>query len=104
MRPRRKSLSLSAVATLVRPELRVYSNLHVLTNAGLLREVSIDGAAARFDANVDHHHHFVYDAYGMFEDIDGFDPPPIKYLVPDYQATFRVTCNRCGESKNGGLG
>lgn len=30
----------------------VYNNLHALTEAGLIREVSLEGKAVRFDANI----------------------------------------------------
>src|SRR5437879_6084414 len=36
----------------------VYNTLNQLTRAGLLRQVSVDGAKTYFDTNVDAHHHF----------------------------------------------
>jgi Fur family iron response transcriptional regulator len=40
----------------------VYNTLHQFTEAGLLREVAVDGAKTYFDTNMsDHHHFFVED-------------------------------------------
>jgi Fur family iron response transcriptional regulator len=36
----------------------VYNTLNLLTDAGLLRQVSVDGAKTYFDTNVTSHHHF----------------------------------------------
>lgn len=78
----------------------VYNNLHALTRAGLVREVTVDGRAARFDANVDRHHHFICDRCGFVEDIEWFDPPKIGRKVRDFEANFRGLCLKCGESES----
>ena len=36
----------------------VYNTLNQLTDAGLLRQVSVDGTKTYFDTNVTTHHHF----------------------------------------------
>jgi Fur family iron response transcriptional regulator len=62
----------------------VYNTLHQFTDAGLLREVVLDGSKTYFDTNVtDHHHFFVEDDNVMLdvpEDALGIDrlptPPP----------------------------
>ncbi len=36
----------------------VYNTLHQFTEAGLLREVPVDGAKTYFDTNISNHHHF----------------------------------------------
>src|SRR5947209_13261709 len=44
----------------------IYNNLRDLVQAGLVREVAVEGRAARFDAKGTRHHHFVCDrAVGM---------------------------------------
>jgi Fur family transcriptional regulator, peroxide stress response regulator len=53
----------------------VYNSLKSLTHAGLVREVASEGKAARFDANLHRHHHFVCDGCGGVEDIPWFDLP-----------------------------
>jgi Fur family transcriptional regulator, peroxide stress response regulator len=70
----------------------VYNNLQVLERAGLVREVSVDAKAARFDANVDRHHHFICDACGLVEDIEWFEPPKVHFHVRDFEVKFRGTC------------
>jgi Fur family iron response transcriptional regulator len=62
----------------------VYNTLHQFTDAGLLREVVLDGSKTYFDTNVsDHHHFFLEDDNLMFdvpEDALALDrlptPPP----------------------------
>jgi Fur family transcriptional regulator, iron response regulator len=36
----------------------IYNTLHQFTEAGLLREVAVDGSKTYFDTNTDDHHHF----------------------------------------------
>jgi Fur family iron response transcriptional regulator len=49
----------------------VYNTLHQLTEAGLLRELSVDGARTYFDTNIGDHHHFYCEEDGSLIDIDG---------------------------------
>jgi Fur family peroxide stress response transcriptional regulator len=37
----------------------VYKSLHAKTSAGLIREVTVEGNAVRFESNMSKHHHFV---------------------------------------------
>src|SRR3979411_1444416 len=55
----------------------VYNTLHALVDAGLVREFTLDGKAARYDANLERHHHFVCDSCGAVEDVDWFDVPQL---------------------------
>src|ERR1700752_5073210 len=52
-----------------------YNNLRDLVQAGLVREVAVEGRAARFDAKGMRHHHFICDRCGNVEDIDWYDVP-----------------------------
>ena len=36
----------------------VYNTLHQFTDAGLLRDISVDGSKTYFDTNLSEHHHF----------------------------------------------
>ena len=56
----------------------VYNTLHALVGAGLVREFTLDGRAARYDANLDPHHHFVCDKCKSVEDVDLFEVPSIS--------------------------
>ena len=47
----------------------VYNTLHQFTEAGLLREVAIDGAKTYFDTNTKEHHHFLLEDSNVLVDI-----------------------------------
>ena len=49
----------------------VYNALHQFTEAGLLREVAIDGTRTYFDTNVSDHHHFFVEGEGRLIDMKG---------------------------------
>jgi len=49
----------------------VYNTMHQFTEAGLLREVTVDGARTYFDTNIGDHHHFYCEEDGTLLDIDG---------------------------------
>jgi Fur family iron response transcriptional regulator len=49
----------------------VYNTLHQFTEAGLLRELSVDGARTYFDTNLGDHHHFYCEEDGELTDIEG---------------------------------
>jgi Fur family iron response transcriptional regulator len=47
----------------------VYNTLHQFTEAGLLREVAVDGSKTYFDTNTDDHHHFFIEGENRVVDI-----------------------------------
>jgi Fur family iron response transcriptional regulator len=49
----------------------VYNTLHQFTQAGLLREIAVDGAKTYFDTNVSDHHHFLIEDAQSLLDIPG---------------------------------
>ena len=49
----------------------VYNTMHQFTRAGLLREVTVDGARTYFDTNIGDHHHFYCEDDGSLLDING---------------------------------
>src|SRR5947209_18710508 len=53
----------------------IYNNLRDLVQAGLVREVTMEGRAARFDAKGMRHHHFICDCCGDVEDVDRYHVP-----------------------------
>jgi Fur family transcriptional regulator, peroxide stress response regulator len=79
----------------------VYNTLHALVEAGLVREFTLDGKAARYDANLGRHHHFVCDRCGAVEDVDWFEIPEIKgdesqsRSIRTYEVTLRGECAKC---------
>ena len=49
----------------------VYNTLHQFTEAGLLREVAIEGAKTYFDTNTSDHYHFYFEHNGTLMDVQG---------------------------------
>ena len=47
----------------------VYNTLHQFTEAGLLREVAVEGAKTYFDTNTSNHYHFFCEPSGELMDI-----------------------------------
>jgi len=78
-----------------------YNNLRDLVQAGLVREVAVEGRAARFDAKGVRHHHFICDRCGNVEDMDWYDvPKPAsaslgKRILREYELIVRGLCTQC---------
>ena len=83
-----------------------YNNLRDLVDAGLVREVAVEGRAARFDAKGMRHHHFICDRCGNVEDVEWYDVPrPAsrslgKRIVRECELIFRGLCTKCAR-RNG---
>ena len=78
-----------------------YNNLRDLVQAGLVREVAVEGRAARFDAKGVRHHHFICDRCGNVEDLEWYDVPrPAsgslgKRILRECELIFRGLCRKC---------
>jgi Fe2+ or Zn2+ uptake regulation protein len=78
-----------------------YNNLRDLVQAGLVREVAVEGRAARFDARGMRHHHFICDRCGNVEDMEWYDVPrPVaaslgKRVLRECEMIFRGLCAKC---------
>ena len=78
-----------------------YNNLRDLVQAGLVREVAVEGRAARFDAKLIRHHHFICDRCGNVEDIEYYEvPKPAsgslgKRILRESELIFRGLCAKC---------
>jgi Fur family peroxide stress response transcriptional regulator len=78
-----------------------YNNLRDLVQAGLVREVAVEGRAARFDAKGMRHHHFICDRCGNVEDIEWYDvPKPAsdslgKRVLRECEVNLRGLCTEC---------
>lgn len=59
----------------------VYNALHQFTEAGLLRQVAVDGPIAYFDTNTSHHHHFLVEGENLL-DIPDADVSVARRPVP----------------------
>ena len=80
----------------------VYNALRALRDAGLVSEVRLDGATARYDTNLSPHHHFICRRCGRIEDVsaESAGPPPAfevgdGYAVEDYEIVLRGLCPAC---------
>src|SRR5213593_3456145 len=78
-----------------------YNNLRDLVQAGLVREVAVEGRAARYDAKGIRHHHFICDRCGNVEDMEWYDVPrPAsgslgKRILRECELIFRGLCTKC---------
>jgi Fur family transcriptional regulator, iron response regulator len=69
----------------------VYNTLHQFTQAGLLREIAVDGAKTYFDTNVSDHHHFLIEDAQALLDIPGTSVEVGRLpQVPDGMEIVRV--------------
>jgi Fur family iron response transcriptional regulator len=76
----------------------VYNALHQFTNAGLLRQVVVDGACTYFDTNVTPHQHFFIVDDGELMDVPGpgvnisdLPPPPEGTKIDQVEVIVRVS-------------
>ena len=78
-----------------------YNNLRDLVRAGLVREVAVEGRAARFDAKGVRHHHFICDRCGDVEDMEWYDVPRPgrgalgRRVLRECEVIFRGLCRQC---------
>jgi Fe2+ or Zn2+ uptake regulation protein len=83
-----------------------YNNLRDLVEAGLVREVAVEGRAARFDAKGIQHHHFICDRCGEVEDLDWYDlPQPSEAslgdrLIRECELIVRGLCTACSTAQD----
>jgi len=82
----------------------VYRNLKDLVQAGLVREVAVEGRSARFDLKGMPHHHFICDRCGKVENMEWFDVPEPPAgtvgdrIVREYEVILRGLCTGCASS------
>lgn len=78
-----------------------YNNLRDLVRSGLVREVAVEGRAARFDAKGIRHHHFICDKCGVVEDLEWqkvSSPSSAslgKRIIRESEIIFRGLCEKC---------
>ncbi len=65
----------------------VYNTLNTLVQAKALNEVYLESGPARYDANIDDHHHFIDTKTGEVFDIDA---DKVKALAPELGSGFKV--------------
>jgi Fur family transcriptional regulator, iron response regulator len=75
----------------------VYNTLHQFTEAGMLREVAVEGSKTYFDTNTSNHYHFFYEPDGVLMDIptdglnvQGLPEPPEGMAVSRVDVLVRL--------------
>jgi Fur family transcriptional regulator, iron response regulator len=75
----------------------VYNTLHQFTEAGLLREVAVEGAKTYFDTNTSNHYHFFCEHSGTLMDIstgsiriEGFPEAPEGMAISRVDVLVRL--------------
>jgi Fur family iron response transcriptional regulator len=68
----------------------IYNTLHQFTQAGLLREVAVEGNKAYFDTNTSDHHHFFFEEDNRVVDIPGGMSVDALPEVPEGMEITRV--------------
>ncbi|WP_342360095.1 iron response transcriptional regulator IrrA [Terrarubrum flagellatum] len=68
----------------------IYNTLHQFTEAGLLREVAVDGSKTYFDTNISDHHHFFVEGEEKLVDIPGAIEVGALPLAPEGMEISRV--------------
>jgi Fur family transcriptional regulator, peroxide stress response regulator len=78
-----------------------YNNLRDLVKSGLVREVAVEGRAARFDVTGMRHHHFLCDRCGNMEDMGWYEVSAPsssslgKRILRESELIFRGLCEKC---------
>jgi Fur family iron response transcriptional regulator len=67
----------------------VYNTLNQLTDAGLLRQVSVDGTKTYFDTNVSTHHHFYLE--NSHELVDIHEPNLMLQKMPEVPEGYEIS-------------
>ena len=74
----------------------IYNTLHQFTEAGLLREIAVDGGRTYFDTNVSDHHHFFVEGENRLIDMAGsvelesWPEPPQGMEITSVEVVVRV--------------
>ena len=87
----------------------VYRNLELLTRMGVVRKLETGGSEARFDGDLDRHHHVrcvrcgrVDDVHGVSTDFSGDKfTSPNGYSIIGHQVEFTGICPACQASPTG---
>ena len=86
----------------------VYYTVASLREAGLIADVPVQDSAARFDANMDRHHHLVCLGCHKIEDLYDHALDQLKiatrktngYLLESHRVEFRGYCTKCRQRQS----
>ena len=94
---RAESPAEAAEANLQISRATVYNTLNQFTEAGLLRQIGVDGSKSFFDTNPGAHHHFFVEGDDVLLDIPGADvivgktpSPPEGYEIARVDVVIRL--------------
>lgn len=80
----------------------IYNALRQFTNAGLLRELAVEGAKTYFDTNITNHSHFFLEEKGELIDItgsslsiSGVPEPPEGTAISHVDVVIRLVSKKC---------
>lgn len=81
----------------------VYNTLNVLSKAGVIRQLTIEGSEARYDIEIHPHGHFVCESCGAITnfriDIDSFSFSDLTHFrIREKDVFFRGLCPKCTPS------
>lgn len=79
----------------------VYQALNELVALGEVRALDLGTGAARFDPNVDPHHHLLCERCGLVRDVYTDvvpTPPAADFTVERADVVFRGTCQTCSST------
>ncbi|VTZ26757.1 Ferric uptake regulation protein [Methylocella tundrae] len=73
----------------------IYNSLHQFTDAGLLREIAVDGTRTFFDTNTARHHHFLLDGVlidipEVAVDLSHLPLPPTGKRIAEIEVVVRL--------------
>ena len=84
----------------------VYNTLNALRDAGLIHEIYMDDRVARYDANIEDHHHFICRVCDRLEDVSRERIGPLSrcdlgpgYRVENHTVVMRGVCAACDRRK-----
>ena len=77
----------------------VYNTVKLLTDAGCIRALNLDGDSTRYDFDTSPHGHFLCQECGMVFDVpfSNFPPPPEGFDVRSTQLSYKGVCPACLE-------
>ena len=77
----------------------VYNTVKLLTDAGCIRALNLDGDSTRYDFDTSPHGHFLCQECGMVFDVpfSNFPPPPEGFDVRSTQLSYKGVCPECLE-------
>jgi Fe2+ or Zn2+ uptake regulation protein len=97
--PTAESVHAAVTAELPMVSLRtVYQVLNDLTDLGEIQAIEVGTGAARFDPNVEPHHHLVCTVCGRVRDVPAHAVPAVDvggFIVERAEIVFRGRCDTC---------